>query len=211
MKITLIANLNSGLVGLCYGDEKEITIGREIGNTIAPLAADGLSRRHARIFAKDGKWFVEDLGSTNGSFRLGQKVEGAVELQARDMLQFGKFEISVDEIVTGEAAAPSLPAAPAPAPVAPAPAAVKPAPAAPIAPAIRRPTIPGLKPMNLPPKPTLPAGLKLPPKRPVLPGAKPVAPAPTAAPAPALEPVTPLEPITPLEPLEPVTPLTPIS
>ena len=28
----------------------------------------GVSRRHARIFCKDGKCYVEDLGSTNGTF-----------------------------------------------------------------------------------------------------------------------------------------------
>ncbi len=186
MKINLIANLNGSLIGLSFTAETEITIGRENGNTIAPLAADGLSRKHARIFFKDGKWMLEDLGSMNGTYRQGAKVEAPVELAVRDMLQFGKLEISVDEI--GDAKAPeapaAAPAAPAPAP-APAPAAPTPAPApapaapAPAAPApakspaaptvLRRPTLPGLKPglkpgMKLPPKPTLGAGLKLPPK-----------------------------------------------
>ena len=50
MKINLIANLKGVLIGLSYGSEKEITIGREVGNTIAPLAAEGLSRKHARIY-----------------------------------------------------------------------------------------------------------------------------------------------------------------
>ena len=66
MKINLIANMNGVLIGLCYDSVTEITIGREVGNTIAPLASDGLSRKHARIFFKDGQWMLEDLGSTNG-------------------------------------------------------------------------------------------------------------------------------------------------
>ena len=105
MKINLIANLKGVLIGLSYGSEKEITIGREVGNTIAPLAAEGLSRKHARIYYKDGSWYVEDLGSTNGSYKQGQKIEAPTPLAVRDMLQFGKFEVSVDEIAAGDGVA----------------------------------------------------------------------------------------------------------
>ena len=188
MKITLIANNNGSLLKLCYTAEKSISIGRDIGNTIAPLSADGVSRNHAKIFVKDGKWMLEDLGSMNGTYRLGQKVEGTVELAVRDMLQFGKFIVSVDEIEVDAAAdsetAPAAPvppvadvikpAAPAPAAaVAPAPAVAAPAaaPADPVSPAaapttaLRRPQLPSMKSgLKLPPKPGLGAGLKLPPK-----------------------------------------------
>lgn len=193
MKITLIANNNGSLLKLCYTAEKSISIGRDIGNTIAPLSADGVSRNHAKIFVKDGKWMLEDLGSMNGTYRLGQKVEGTVELAVRDMLQFGKFIVSVDEIEVDAAAdsetAPAAPVPPvsdvikpadpapavaAPAAAAPAPAAVPApdaAPAAPVSPAaapttaLRRPQLPSMKSgLKLPPKPGLGAGLKLPPK-----------------------------------------------
>lgn len=183
MKITLIANNNGSLLKLCYTAEKSISIGRDIGNTIAPLSADGVSRNHAKIFVKDGKWMLEDLGSMNGTYRLGQKVEGTVELAVRDMLQFGKFIVSVDEIEVDAAAdSKAAPAAPVPPvadvikPAAPAPAAATPAPDAAVAPApevaapaaapadpvssaaapttaLRRPQLPSMK-----------SGLKLPPK-----------------------------------------------
>lgn len=224
MKITLIANNNGSLLKLCYTTEKVISIGRDVGNTIAPLSTEGLSRQHAKIFEKDGKWFLEDLGSTNGTYRLGQKVEGAVELAARDMLQFGKFIISVDEIgddapaapVAAEppAAAPALepvkPAAPAAAAAAPAAA---PAAAAPTA-ALRRPALPSMKPglklppkpglgagLKLPPKPGLASGLKLPPKPGIAPGLKlpPKTPAAPAAPADGVAELTPVEPLTPVQ------------
>ena len=102
MKINLIANIDKVLIGFCYTAETEITIGREVGNTIAPLAVEGLSRRHAKIYVKDGKWILEDLGSMNGTFRQGQKIEGPVELNKHDMLQFGKFEVSVDDVDAAE-------------------------------------------------------------------------------------------------------------
>ena len=223
MKINLIANMNGVLIGLSYSAETVITIGREVGNTIAPLAADGLSRHHAKIFEKDGKWYVEDLGSTNGSYRLGQKIEGAVELQVRDMLQFGKLEISVDEIAAdggqpvavaaAEPAPAPAPAAAAPAPT-PAPAMTPAAAAAAGAASARRPTLPGIKPgiklpqkpvigagVKLPPKPTLAAGLKLPPKPTLAAGLK-LPPKPGAAPA--------AKPTAPVSPLEPVAELTPV-
>ena len=184
MKITLIANNNGSLLKLCYTSEKVISIGRDVGNTIAPLSADGVSRNHAKIFEKDGKWFLEDLGSMNGTYRLGQKVEGAVELAVRDMLQFGKFIVSVDEIEGDKAVAPEAAPAAAVPPVADAikpaaapavesePAASVAAPAVESAPAaaapttaLRRPQLPSMKSgLKLPPKPGLGAGLKLPPK-----------------------------------------------
>lgn len=221
MKITLIANNNGSLLKLCYTSEKVISIGRDVGNTIAPLSADGVSRNHAKIFEKDGKWFLEDLGSMNGTYRLGQKVEGAVELAVRDMLQFGKFIVSVDEIEGDNVVAPeAAPAAavppvaetikPAAAPAsAPAPA-VEPAPVAATAPttALRRPQLPSMKSglklppkpglgagLKLPPKPGLGAGLKLPPKPGLGAGLKlpPKAPAAPAAPADGVAELTPVE------------------
>ena len=147
MKINLIANLNGALIGLSFGSEREITVGREIGCTIAPLTADGMSRHHAKIYFKDGAWFVEDLGSTNGTYVGDKKVEAPERLSAKVKLQFGRFEVSVDELVDETAAAP---AAPAPAPAAPAPAPE--APAAPAAPLAPIPPVEELKPVEpLPP------------------------------------------------------------
>jgi hypothetical protein len=49
-----------------------------------------LSRRHAHIFLKGGRPFVEDLGSTNGTFVGGKRLdEHAVPLEENDMLAFG--------------------------------------------------------------------------------------------------------------------------
>ncbi|MBO7236781.1 MAG: FHA domain-containing protein [Kiritimatiellae bacterium] len=218
MKITLIANNNGSLLKLCFTSEKVIGIGRDIGNTIAPLSAEGVSRNHAKIFEKDGKWFLEDLGSMNGTYRLGQKVEGTVELAVRDMLQFGKFIVSVDEIEGDKAVAPEAAPAAAVPPVADA---IKPAaapavesePAAPVAApavesasaapaaaapttALRRPQLPSMKSgLKLPPKPGLGAGLKLPPKPGLGAGLKlpPKAPAAPAAPADGVAELTPVE------------------
>jgi hypothetical protein len=44
-----------------------ITIGRAPDSTLV-LTDDYASNRHARLVPRDGQWFVEDLGSTNGTY-----------------------------------------------------------------------------------------------------------------------------------------------
>ncbi len=65
----------------------ELTIGRGEANNIA-LKADGVSRIHARLYAGDGGWGVEDLGSTNGVLVNGNRVDKAL-LKPGDTLLIG--------------------------------------------------------------------------------------------------------------------------
>jgi len=55
-----------------------------------PAQVNYLSRRHAHIFLKGGALHIEDLGSTNGSFVNGVRLdEHAVALHEGDVLAFG--------------------------------------------------------------------------------------------------------------------------
>lgn len=55
-----------------------------------PHQVNYISRRHAHIFLKGGMPFVEDLGSTNGTFVNGRRLdEHAVALKDGDVLAFG--------------------------------------------------------------------------------------------------------------------------
>jgi pSer/pThr/pTyr-binding forkhead associated (FHA) protein len=47
--------------------EAHITIGRAEDSTLV-ITDDFASARHARLVPRDGQWFVEDLGSTNGTY-----------------------------------------------------------------------------------------------------------------------------------------------
>lgn len=51
---------------------------------------DYLSQFHARLFPRDGTWFVEDLGSTNGTFLNDHKVSGPLEVHAGDDVRLGR-------------------------------------------------------------------------------------------------------------------------
>ena len=59
------------------------------------LDDDFASGRHARIFERDGQWYVEDLGSTNGTFLGSQKLTGAVPVTAGSVLRIGKTVVEL--------------------------------------------------------------------------------------------------------------------
>lgn len=48
------------------------------------------SQFHARLFGKDGSWYVEDLGSTNGTYLNQRRVTSPVEVRAGDRVKIGK-------------------------------------------------------------------------------------------------------------------------
>lgn len=48
-----------------------------------------VSQQHARLFAKNGSWFVEDLGSTNGTFVNDQRLGAPAMVQPGDRIRTG--------------------------------------------------------------------------------------------------------------------------
>jgi hypothetical protein len=62
---------------------------------LTPMDPDSYaSRRHARILRQNEQFFLEDLGSSNGTFLNGTRLEKGVEhpLQNGDKVRFGKTE-----------------------------------------------------------------------------------------------------------------------
>lgn len=53
------------------------------------------SQQHARLFAKGGGWYVEDLGSTNGTFVNDQKLVAPALLQPGDRVRIGTTELEL--------------------------------------------------------------------------------------------------------------------
>jgi two-component system, cell cycle response regulator len=68
--------------------EDELTIGRTEESTVA-LYDESLSRRHARFSKRDGRYLVDDLASTNGTFVNGARIEQAVLLEDGARIQLG--------------------------------------------------------------------------------------------------------------------------
>lgn len=68
---------------------QELTIGRADKCHVV-LDDTYVSQVHARIFARDESYFIEDLGSTNGTYLNRKRVAGATELQRGDRVKIGK-------------------------------------------------------------------------------------------------------------------------
>jgi pSer/pThr/pTyr-binding forkhead associated (FHA) protein len=64
-------------------------IGRSQGCAIR-LSDTYVSQVHARLYGQNGTWYVEDLGSTNGTFLNDRRVSSPVEIHAGDVVKVGK-------------------------------------------------------------------------------------------------------------------------
>ena len=74
--------------------EAGVLLGRNPECTLV-LDDDFASGRHARIFARDAGWFVEDLGSTNGTFLGSSKLTQPMPVEVGSTIRIGKtiFEL----------------------------------------------------------------------------------------------------------------------
>jgi hypothetical protein len=68
--------------------EGQVQIGRADACHLK-LSDTYVSQFHARIYPQDGSWFVEDLGSTNGTFLNQRKVAAPSEVRAGDRVRVG--------------------------------------------------------------------------------------------------------------------------
>jgi hypothetical protein len=59
------------------------------------LDDDFASGRHARVFQRDGAWFVEDLGSTNGTFLGTERLTTPTRVDAGAALRIGKTVVEL--------------------------------------------------------------------------------------------------------------------
>lgn len=75
--------------GKTFALDKELTIGRADKCHVV-LDDTYVSQVHARIFARGDSYYLEDLGSTNGTYLNRKRVSGATELQRGDRVKIGK-------------------------------------------------------------------------------------------------------------------------
>jgi pSer/pThr/pTyr-binding forkhead associated (FHA) protein len=81
--------------GLCVEmSQPEMIVGRHSSADVR-LALPDVSRRHCRFVFGDGHWEVEDLGSLNGVFVNGARLQEAV-LSHGDTIRIGSLTFSVD-------------------------------------------------------------------------------------------------------------------
>jgi pSer/pThr/pTyr-binding forkhead associated (FHA) protein len=80
--------------GRSYELADELTVGRAAGCQIT-LDDTYVSQLHARVFRKEGQLYVEDLGSTNGTYLNRKKVTAPVALRKGDRLQIGRTVMEI--------------------------------------------------------------------------------------------------------------------
>ncbi len=115
----------------------QLIIGRDASSNIAINDAE-ISRKHSRLSFQGGKYVLEDLGSTNGTFVNGQRLAGPVVLKPGDVVSLGEQIVLMYDAINMDPGAtvasprksarveppPVYPSAHAPTPTPPPPAAV---------------------------------------------------------------------------------------
>jgi hypothetical protein len=83
--------------GSVFGLDALTSLGRDVNNTIViddPFA----STEHAILSYRGRAWYVEDLGSTNGTFVNGGRVEGVAPIGFGDELQVGRVRMRLERV-----------------------------------------------------------------------------------------------------------------
>lgn len=82
-------------VGRSFGLDVITPLGRDVNNAIViddPFA----SAEHAVLTYRGRSWYLEDLGSTNGSFINGQPIDGVAALGYGDEVQVGQVRFRLE-------------------------------------------------------------------------------------------------------------------
>ncbi|WP_394826951.1 ATPase, T2SS/T4P/T4SS family [Pendulispora albinea] len=82
-------------------DKNEINVGRVQGNDLM-LPKGNVSKHHARLLYRDGRFIVTDLKSTNGTYVNGRKIAQATIVREGDKIYIGDFVL---RLITSEEAA----------------------------------------------------------------------------------------------------------
>ncbi len=73
----------------------ELTVGRAAGCQIT-IEDNFVSHLHARVFRRDGQVWIEDLGSTNGTYLNQEKVGAPAVMHKGDRIQVGETVLELN-------------------------------------------------------------------------------------------------------------------
>src|SRR5271163_2855705 len=76
-------------------EKNEINVGRVQGNDLM-LPKGNVSKHHARLLFRDGRFIVTDLKSTNGTYVNGRKIAQATIVREGDKIYIGDFVLRLD-------------------------------------------------------------------------------------------------------------------
>jgi pSer/pThr/pTyr-binding forkhead associated (FHA) protein len=93
--IVLASPSGEPVVGAVFALDAVTTIGRDVNNAVViedPFA----SSEHCALTFRGRAWFVEDLGSTNGTFLNGNQVDGTAPMSYGDEIQVGEVRLRLE-------------------------------------------------------------------------------------------------------------------
>jgi WD40 repeat protein/pSer/pThr/pTyr-binding forkhead associated (FHA) protein len=82
-----------------------ILVGREAEHDLQLNFEDGASRQHCRLTHERGQYFVEDLGSRNGTKVNGRRIAARTAVRPGDEIEVGKVKLRVIDPTAGRGAA----------------------------------------------------------------------------------------------------------
>ena len=82
--------------GRSYELGQELTLGRSSSAHVSVPEDSFVSQNHARIFRRDGRLWLEDLGSTNGTYLNAKAVSSPTLLHRGDRIQVGRTVLEVN-------------------------------------------------------------------------------------------------------------------
>lgn len=91
----IIEDKHGALVGEYTFEDGEFVIGRSQQADIQ-LAADNVSRRHARVFTDEGRCYIEDLKAANGVWVNGRRIHAVTELPRSAQVRIGDFFLHIE-------------------------------------------------------------------------------------------------------------------
>ncbi len=112
MKLSLVVKAAGKLEGQVIPITlSQFVVGRDPQCHLRP-ASPMISKRHCALLVRDGKAYIRDFGSTNGTFLNDQPVKDEAELHANDRLKIGPLVFEVRIVQDSPAAKPATPRPP---------------------------------------------------------------------------------------------------
>jgi pSer/pThr/pTyr-binding forkhead associated (FHA) protein len=101
-----VRNLQTGET-FAVGNDGAI-FGREGGGAAIQVQDRSVSKKHARVFTDGAEWFLEDMGSVNGTVVDGNKIGGAVPLRVGLVFSLSKFRFEIVRVPQAYRAPPDV-------------------------------------------------------------------------------------------------------